>query len=180
MGTGLRFGRSNPTVYSDENMISGVEDQVNILVVHQNRNIRTSTDHRFADLLDGHQEINVIVDKKVWKRGEKTSKTEINKREKSMVEKADLIVRIIHPSTKTGPRHEGPQREERKAIYRVKPILRIYAGGARDSPNRPKSEKKYYKMIEIHLKPYQQIYKGFKKGYKKLRAKRLIKKKLDL
>lgn len=147
---------------------------IKILLAHDNRlDYHTDKAHRCAEWMDQKKEFEVIYDKKFWKRGEKTSKTETNRREREMVKKSDIIVRLIHPTSKSGEqRHEGAQREYRKAMRLGKPIIEIYYMGAKTSPNRPIQEKNYKYRIPIYLKRGERLEKGIHRGleeYKRIK-----------
>lgn len=146
-----------------------------ILVAHDNKTDgHTTKAHKFAERIDKMPDFKTIVDKDVWRKGEKTSSSETDKREKDMVKKADIIVRIVASPTKTGrKRGEGAQREVRKAIYAGKPVIEIFEPGAKDKPNRPESEKNYKKRVPIHLKPFQPLESGLKEGIKQLEKKKI-------
>jgi hypothetical protein len=149
---------------------------IKILLAHDNRlDYHTDKAHRFAEWMDQKKEFEVLYDKKFWEKGEKTSITETNRREREMVGKADIIVRLIHPPSKSGEqRHEGAQREYRKAMRAGKPIIEIYYMGARTSPNRPIQEKNYKYRIPIYLKRGERLEKGIQKGlneYKRIKDK---------
>ena len=139
---------------------------VKILLAHDNRlDYHTDKAHRFAEWMDQKKEFKVLYDKQFWQKGEKTSITETNRREREMVGETDIIVRLIHPPSKSGEqRHEGAQREFRKGMRAVKPIIEIYYMGARDSPNRPIQEKNYRFRISIHLKRGELLEKGIQRG----------------
>lgn len=149
---------------------------INVLIAHDNRlGYSTTKAHKFAERLSKRKDYNVIIDKEYWKLKEKTSPTETNRREKEMVRKADVIARIVPPPSKTGQsRHDGAQSEIRKGVRLSKPIIELYERGARDSPNRPESEKKYSKRIPVHLKPGETLDKGFETGIDKLKKKKLL------
>ena len=149
---------------------------IKVLVAHNNRlGYSTTKAHKFAERIDKNKDYKVIYDKDHWNLGEKTSPTEINKREKEMVQKADVVTRIIHSPSKTGQkRHNGALSEERKAIRSSKPIIEIYERGAHESPNRSITEKNYTKKIKINLKEGETLDKGFKSGVEKLKKKRLL------
>ena len=52
------------------------------------------------------------MDKNHWKPKEQTSKTETDRREREMVKKAEIVVRIVPPSSKTGQaKHKGSESE---------------------------------------------------------------------
>jgi len=149
---------------------------IKILLAHDNRlDYHTDKAHRFAEWMDQKKEFEVLYDKKFWEKGEKTSITETNRRERKMIEKADLILRLIHPPSKSGEqRHEGAQREYRKAMRAGKPIIEIYYMGARTSPNRPIQEKNYKYRIPIYLKRGERLEKGIQRGlneYKSIKDK---------
>ena len=149
---------------------------IKILLAHDNRlDYHTDKAHRCAEWMDQKKEFEVLYDKKFWKKGERTSITETNRREREMVEKADIIVRLIHPPSKSGDqRHEGAQREFRKAMRAGKPIIEIYYMGARTSPNRPIQEKNYKYRIPIYLKRGERLEKGIQRGlneYKNIKDK---------
>ncbi|QEE16834.1 hypothetical protein DSAG12_02664 [Promethearchaeum syntrophicum] len=146
-----------------------------IMVAHDNKTPgHTTKAHKFSERLDKDSKYKTIHDQKKWKKGEKTSPTETNEREKQMVKDADVVVRIVPPSSKTGEkRHEGAKREIRKAIRQQKPIIEIFEKGARNSPNRNISEKNYKKKTEVHLKPKENLETGFKQGIKDLNKKGL-------
>ncbi|MEJ2251105.1 MAG: hypothetical protein P8Y70_13045, partial [Candidatus Lokiarchaeota archaeon] len=92
-------------------------------------------------------------------------KTETDRREKIMVKKADIIVRLIHPTSITNERrHEGAQREFRKAMKAGKPVIEIYYMGARTSPTRRIQETHYKNRIVIGLKRGERIEKGLQRG----------------
>ncbi|MHA1328130.1 MAG: hypothetical protein ACTSVV_13860 [Promethearchaeota archaeon] len=151
---------------------------IKILLVHDNRlDYFTDKAHRFAEWLDKYSEFEVIFDKQFWKRGEKTSKTETDKRERKMVDMADIIVWLIHPTSKAGePLHEGSQREFRKAMRAGKPIIEIYYMGAKTSPSRSIQEKNYKYRIPIHLKRGERLEKGIRRGleiYKQIKDNEL-------
>ena len=144
-----------------------------VLVIHDNRiGYGTTKAHKLAEKIDKMKGFKSILDKHHWKPGEKTSPTETNNREQKMVKKADIVVRVVPPSSKTGEkRHEGAQSEVRKTIKASKPFIEIFERGARDSPNRSKQEKNYSKRIPVHLKSGEHIEKGFKKGIEGLNKK---------
>jgi len=150
-----------------------------VLVIHDNRlGYGTTKAHKLAEKIDKMKGFKSILDKHHWKPGEKTSPTETNNRERKMVKKADIVVRVVPPSSKTGEkRHEGGQSEVRKTIKASKPFIEIFERDARDSPNRSKQEKNYSKRIPVHLKSGELIEKGFKKGIEGLIKKGKKKKK---
>ena len=144
-----------------------------VLVIHDNKiGYGTTKSHKLAEKIDKMKGFKSIIDKHHWKPGEKTSPTETNNREKKMVKKADIVVRVVPPSSKTGEkRHEGAQSEVRKTIKASKDFIEIFERGARDSPNRSKQEKNYSKRIPVHLKSGEHIEKGFKTGIEELNRK---------
>ncbi len=150
---------------------------IKILIAHDNRlGYSTTKAHRFADRIDKDKNYKVIYDRDYFNPGEKLSSTEINKRERVMVQKADVIVRIIQPPSKTGEkRHDGALSEVRKGINASKPIIEIYERGARESSTRSIIEVNYKKRVKINLKEGKTIDKAFKTGIEKLRKKGLIK-----
>jgi len=150
-----------------------------VLVIHDNKiGYGTTKAHKLAEKIDKMKGFKSILDKHHWKPGEKTSPTETNNREKKMVKKADIVVRVVPPSSKTGEkRHGGAQSEVRKTINASKDFIEIFERGARDSPNRSIQEKNYSKRIPVHLKSGEHIEKGFKKGIEGLIKKGKKKKK---
>lgn len=150
--------------------------KVKVLVAHDNRlGYSTAKAHKFAERIAKKNEYDVITDKEYWEPKEQSSKTEIDRREREMVKKSDVVVRIIPSPSKTGQsRHSGAEAEIRKAIRSSKPILEIYERGARDSPGRNLSEKNYSKREEIHLKEGETLDKAFNEGIKKLIKKKLL------
>ena len=150
---------------------------VKVLIAHDNRlGYSTTKAHKFADRIDKKKEYKVIYDKDHFNQGEKLSPTEINKREKEMVQKADVIARIVQPPSKTGEkRHDGALSEIRKGIKASKPIIEIYERGARESSTRPITEKNYSKRVKINLKEGETVDKAFKSGIEKLKKKGLLK-----
>jgi len=149
---------------------------IKVLVAHDNKSgYHTTKSHKFAERLDEDPRYRTIFDKKVWTPKENTSRTEINKREKEMVKKADVITRIVPPTSLTGQeRRDGALSEIRKAIHAGKPIIEIFERGARDSPNRPLSEKNYENRVPIHLQPGEHLDQGFQKGLEKLKKKQVL------
>ena len=139
---------------------------IKILVAHDNRiEYHTEKAHRFAECMDKKKEFEVLYDKKFWKRGEKTSKTETDRREREMVQKADVLVRLIHPTSKTSEKlHEGAKREFRKAMRAGKPVIEIYYMSARTSSTRRVQETHYKNRIVIGLKRGERIETGLKRG----------------
>ncbi len=148
-----------------------------VLIAHDNRlGYSTTKAHKFANRIDKNKDFKVIYDKDYFNPGEKLSPTEINKREKEMVQEADVIARIIQPPSKTGEkRHGGALSEVRKGINASKPVIEIYERGARESSTRSIIEKNYNKRVKINLKEGETIDKAFKTGIEKLRKKGLLK-----
>jgi len=151
---------------------------IKILVAHDNRiDYHTTKAHRFAECMDQKKEFEVLYDKKFWEKGEQTSKTETDRREREMVQKADIIVRLIHPTSSTGEkRHEGAKREFRKAMKAGKPVIEIYYMGARTSSTRRIQETHYKNRIVIGLKRGERIEKGMQRGlavYNKIRNNKI-------
>ncbi|MHA1315142.1 MAG: hypothetical protein ACTSSI_17250 [Candidatus Helarchaeota archaeon] len=176
MGTGIRSGMIGGNFYRSKSFYRGVEKQLKILLVHDNRTgYHTTKAHKFADKLKKNPYFQVIIDKDIWQRNERTSQTEIDRREREMVRKSDLVLRIVPAPSKTGQkRHDGSQREIRKAIFNKKPIIEIFEQGARNSPNRSIVERNYRKKEEIHLKPGEQLKKGFNQALHRIKQKGLI------
>lgn len=150
---------------------------IKVLVAHDNRlGYSTIKAHKFADRLDKNKDYKVIYDKDHFNAGEKLSSTEINKREREMVQKAKVIVRIIQSPSKTGEkRHDGALSEVRKGINASIPVIEIYERGARESSTRSIIEKNYKKRVKINLKEGETIDKAFKTGIEKLKKKGLLK-----
>ena len=148
-----------------------------ILIAHDNRlGYSTTKAHKFAERIDKNKDYKVIYDKDHFNAGEKLSSTEINKREREMVQKANVVVRIIQSPSKTGEkRHDGALSEVRKAINSSIPIIEIYERDARESSIRSIIEKNYKKRVKINLKEGETIDKAFKMGIKKLKQKGLLK-----
>ena len=139
---------------------------IKVLVAHDNRiEYHTEKAHKFAESMDKKKEFEVLYDKNYWKKGEKTSKTETDRREREMIQKADVLVRLIHPTSRTGERlHEGAKREFRKAMRAGKPVIEIYYMGARTSSARRVQETHYKNRIVIGLKRGERIEKGMQRG----------------
>ncbi len=150
---------------------------IKVLVAHDNRTpLHTTKSHNFARRLDKDPRFRVLHDQKKWKRGEKTSANETNRREKEMVKEADIIFRNVPAPSKTyKKRNKGALREVRKGIYRGKPVIENYESGARQSPNRLFYEKNYKKRVVVHQKPGERLMTGFLKGLKELKKKKIIK-----
>lgn len=145
---------------------------IKILLAHDNRiDYHTDKAHKCAEWMDQKKEFEVLYDKKFWKKGERTSKTETERREREMVKKADVLIRLIHPTSITGEkRHEGAKREFRKAMRAGKPVIEIYYMGARTSSTRRVQEIHYKNRIVIGLKRGEHLEKGIRRGldyYKK-------------
>lgn len=150
--------------------------KIKVLVAHDNRlGPSTTKAHKFAEKISKSPNFETILDKDYWNPMEKTSKTETNRRETVMVKKSDVVVRIVPAPSKTGqPRHDGAQSEVLKAIRASKPVLEIFERGARDSPNKPLSQKNYGKKVEVHIKEGETLEKAFKTGIKELKKKELL------
>ena len=150
---------------------------IKVLVAHDNRKgSHTTKAHKFAERLDKKKGYKAIQDTKNWKPGEKTSSYETDRREREMVKKSDVVVRIVPASSKKGSRNDGAIREVRKAKAQGKPTIEIYEQGARKSPNQSSYDENYNKKVEVHLQYGQRLETGFKEGLKKLRKKKLIEK----
>ncbi|MFX1498372.1 MAG: hypothetical protein ACFFBH_12665 [Promethearchaeota archaeon] len=177
MGSGIRVKQRyrNPSTKTKQRKpeyIRSPSIPIKILLAHDNRiDYHTQKAHRLAKWMDQKKEFEVLYDKKFWKKGEITSVTETNRREQEMVQKADVLVRLIHPSSKTGEkRHEGAKREFRKAMRVGKPVIEIYYMDARTSSTRRVQETHYKNRIVVGLKKGERIEKGLKRGleeYKK-------------
>jgi len=150
---------------------------IKVLIAHDNRlGYSTTKAHKFADRIDNNKDYKIIYDKDHFNAGEKLSSTEINRRERDMVQKADVIARIIQSPSKTGEkRHEGALSEVRKGINASKPVIEIYERGARESSTRSVIEKNYKKRVKINIKEGETIDKAFKTGIEKLKKKGLLK-----
>jgi len=147
----------------------------NIAVLHDNKkDWHTTRSHKFAKDINELSEYNSMYDRLKWDLGEKTSSTETDRREREIIRDSDMVVRVVPPSSKTGKRNEGAQRELRKAINSSKPIIEIFERDARDSPNRPVQEKNYHKLVQIHLKSGEHLTSGFRRGIKELKRKEII------
>ena len=179
MGGGIdvkdRYRNPNKTTKQRKpEFIKSPSKPIKILLAHDNRiDYHTDKAHRCAKWMDQKKEFEVIYDKKFWKRGEKTSKTETDRREREMVQKTDIIIRLIHPTSKSGEkRHEGAKREFRKAMRAGKPVIEIYYMGARTSSNRRVQETHYKNRIVVGLKRGERLEKGIQRGlneYKKIK-----------
>lgn len=146
------------------------EKKIKVLLAHDNRlDYHTSKAHRFAEWMDATDEFEAIIDKDVWEIGERTSITETNRRETEMVKRADVILRLVPPSSKIGEsRHEGARREVRKAIRAQKPIIEIFYQGAHDRPNRPIREKNYKNRVGVHIQKGESVEKALRRGLNEL------------
>ena len=165
----MRERYRNPTksvIRRKPEFIKSPNKPIKILLAHDNRlDYHTTKAHNFAEWLDQKKEFEVVFDKKMWKMGEKTSKTETDRREREMVKKADIIVRLVHPTSKTGEeRHEGAKREFRKAMRAGKPVIEIYYMGAKTSPDRRIQEVNYKNRIKIFLKRGERLEKAINRG----------------
>jgi len=146
-----------------------------ILVAHDNKTPgHTTKAHNFARQISKDSRFEAICDTHYWKKGEKTSQSEIDKREKTMVQKADLVVRIVPAPSKTGKkRNEGALREVRKAIKAKKPIIEIYEQEGKTSPKRTIQEKNYSKRIKKRLQNKQKLTTAFENALKELSEKEI-------
>ena len=126
-----------------------------VLIAHDNWVYRhTARAHRLAKQLDKDPKIEVLYDKKMWKEGEVTTHGENVRREKEMVNRADLTIRLVHSPSKTGePRHQGAIRETLETMHQKKPVVQIFESGARDSPKRTYLERTYQHKLNKYLKP---------------------------
>lgn len=151
-----------------------IKKPVKVLVVHDNKTkSHTTKAHKLAKRLEKDPNYKVIYDKEVWKKGEKTSSTETDRREREMVKKADVVARIVPSPSKTGSkRNIGALREVRKAIRAGKPVVEIYEKGGKTSSNRATYEKNYGKRVPVHLKPGEKLVTGFKKGMREIQKKK--------
>lgn len=176
-GINVKDRYRNPTKTTKQRnpeFIKSPSKPIKILLAHDNRiDYHTDKAHKCAKWMDQKKEFEVIYDKKFWKRGEKTSKTETDRREREMIQKADIIIRLIHPTSKSGEkRHEGAKREFRKAMRAGKPVIEIYYMGARTSSNRRVQETHYKNRIVVGLKRGERLEKGIHRGlseYKKIK-----------
>jgi len=173
-GNRARERYRNPSSSTQKRKPGFAKPPLAILLAHDNRiDYHTDKAHRFADWLDQKKEFTVIDDRKFWRKGEKTSKTETNRREREMVQKSDILVRLVHPTSKSGERlHEGAKREFRKAMKAGKPVIEIYYMGARTSSSRRVQETHYKNRIVVGLKRGERLEKGIKRGlneYKKFK-----------
>ena len=93
-------------------------EPLTLLIAHDNRtSLHTRKTHSFAERLVSDKKYKVIYDQQVWKPKERTSVIETDRRERNMVKKADVVVRIVPASSKTGSsRNEGANREIRKTV----------------------------------------------------------------
>lgn len=148
-----------------------------VLIAHDNATPgHTDKAHALADELDKDPRFSTVQDRDMWDRGEHTSSSEIDNRERKMVDKSELVVRIITAPSKTGQeRHEGAEREVRKAIHANKPIVEIFENGAHESPDRSQYDLNYTKRVAIHLQPGQHLMTGVKLGIKELKKKGVLK-----
>ena len=88
-----------------------------------------------------------------------------------MVKEANLVVRVVPPSSRTGKRNEGALNEVNKAINAGKPVIELFERGAKDTPNRPLQQKNYGKLVQIHLKDGESLHSGFQRGLAELKKK---------
>lgn len=177
-GIEKKYGKKAKLVKGNKPQFVKLDNKpIKILIAHDNRiDYHTEKAHRFAESMDKKKEFKVLYDKKYWERGEKTSKTETDRREKDMVQKADVLVRLIHPTSKTGEKlHKGAKREFRKAMRAGKPVIEIYYMGARTSSARRAQEIHYKNRIVIGLKRGEHLEKGLRRGldvYNKIKNKK--------
>ena len=171
MGGGINVGDRyrNPNRSTEgrkPEFIKSPSNPIKILLAHDNRiDYHTEKAHRCAEWMDQKKEFKVLYDKKFWERGERTSKTETDRREREMIQKSDVIIRLVHPTSKSGGnRHEGAKREFRKAMRAGKPVIEIYYMGARTSSTRPVQETHYKNRIVIGLKRGEHLEKGIRRG----------------
>ncbi len=138
----------------------------------------------FVKSFEIKKEYEVVYDKNIWEKSEITSKIEMDKKEREMVKKADIIVRLIHPPSKSGEQwHEGAQREYIKAMRAGKPIIEIYYMGAKPSSNQLIQESSYKYRIPIYLKKGEHLKKGINRGlevYRKIKESELYNPSKDL
>jgi len=146
------------------------QKQLTLSLIHDNGvKYHTVKAHRLAQQLDKDPKIRVLYDEKIWKPGEKTSQAENIRREKGMISKADLTIRLIHAPSHTGEnRHAGAVREILETIHQRKPVIQLFEPGARNSPYRTNRERKYGKKIDYHLKKGESPTKAAHKTMKKL------------
>lgn len=167
--------RNNNDHNDKANAIGNRTEPINLLIAHDNRkDWHTTKSHNVAEELDKDPQLNVIYDKQYWNHGERTSPSQTDEREKEMVQKTDVIIRIVPPSSITGTRNEGAQREIRKGINAGKPVIEVYERGARDTPNRSIQERNYNKLVKIHLKSGEHLKSGIKRGLEELKRKNII------
>ena len=87
-----------------------------------------------------------------------------------MVQKSDVLIRLIHPTSITSERrHEGAKREFRKAMRAGKPVIEIYYMGARTSSTRRIQETHYKNRIVVGLKRGERLEKGIQRGLNEYR-----------
>ncbi len=176
-GISIKDRYKNPKLSTKQRrpeFIKSPSKPIKILLAYDNRiDYHTDKAHKCAEWMDQKKEFEVLYDKKFWKKGEKTSKTETNRREREMVQKSDVLIRLIHPTSISGEnRHEGAKREFRKAMRAGKLVIEIYYMGARTSSTRRVQETHYKNRIIIGLKRGERIEKGIQRGlseYKKFK-----------
>lgn len=135
------------------------KDEKKILIIHDNKIDRyTQKAHEIGEMIDQMDGYKAVIDKDYWKRGEKTSHTETNNREKEMVKEVDGAYRLVAPTSQTNePRHDGSKREVRKVVKAGKPLIEHFIHDAHDSPNRPIPEKNYGKREILRTKKGEHI-----------------------
>lgn len=132
---------------------------------------------RVIELLNQKKDYEVLFNKKLWRKSLEVPETELNKRETEMIRRADIVVELVHPPSKSGePRHEGAQREFKKAMKVNKPIIEIYYEGVKTIIDRPIQEINYKYRISIHLKRGERLEEGIHRGleeFKKIKENEL-------
>lgn len=146
-----------------------------ILLAHDNWVYKhTARAHRLAKQLDNDPRIKVYWDEKTWKKGEVTTHAEDLRREKKMVGRADMTIRLVHSPLKTGEdRHKGPVREILETMHQGKPVIQIFESGARNSPKRTFLERSYQRKLDIHLKEGESLPGAAYKGIAKVKRRNL-------
>jgi hypothetical protein len=187
MGGGIRFRTKSPerTVkrghpsledFQQPHTTGSKSKKHAVLIAHDNATPgHTDKAHALADELDKDPHFRVVHDRDMWDRGERTSSSEIDRREREMVVTSEVVVRIMTAPSKTGQeRHEGAEREVRKAIHANKPVIEIFENGAHESPDRSQYDLNYTKRVAIHLQPGQHLMTGVKLGIKELKRKGVL------
>jgi len=125
---------------------------------------------RILESLNQKKNFKVLSDRLLWKKSHEELDFEINKKESEMVQKADVIVRLIHPTSKSGNSlHEGAKREFQKAMRAGKPVIEIYYEGVTKLLKHPFQENHYKYRILINLKKGENLEKGIQRGLEKFR-----------